>query len=447
MHPPCLAIEPNAGQTENLIQSIYELEKGAVAAPGFKMDSKHLDAWAREIKPRLEDTLRHKFRPHTGMDPSLALEFMMAGPSKTNLRPTIVIVCCNEPHRRQLRKIFKTQKWISEYKYRCMIVIDSFQKLANGIQLKQNTCVRVKLSKESPTLCGVLSELQSSDSREPVFFTLGGIILIRGNPYGITVRHVFDTTPIEEYSDSEESSAMDGDAEEDGSTFDSPFITFEESDESSLNENHNPLCDLCPAVQNAAPSVTDEPPTIHGHELMTRPPEWTQVGSIYNVGKDTVSRVSSSTSKLSTRQSSDWALVEIENSDHWLVNAVSVPGRRLTIQVDSVLEESNIVHGWVWINAGISGMMRGLLSEITVHLRLGNIIVNARQIILDRALGKLPLAQLGFAVPGLTGHSSWRLWRMGNSAWQGLWSCYRWSQGCSMGIYDTDGTNLARNHV
>jgi hypothetical protein len=235
VHPPAKSIEC---QTTNTIQSVYELEKGAFAAPGIKMDSKHFHLWKEVIKPRLEDTLRHRFRPLRGLDPSLALEFMMAGPSDTDLKPTIVIVCCNEAHRKQLRKIFKVQKWISDYNYRCMVVVDSFRKYASGSKLGEGRSVRVRLSEESSTLCGVLSELEQLVSLEPISFTLGGVILIEGKPYGLTVGHVYESISNEFRSDLENTDEEDGGLAEDEDQYDSPFVIIEDT-EGSLTETDN----------------------------------------------------------------------------------------------------------------------------------------------------------------------------------------------------------------
>lgn len=111
---------------------VYEVQKGVFIAPKIGLSAEHLENWS-SIRSRLEDTLRHLFKPVKGLDPTVSLEFMLTGPSKTQLQPSIIIVCCSSSYMRQLRKILKSQKWIGEYGYRCVVLVDPLKKLSGPV--------------------------------------------------------------------------------------------------------------------------------------------------------------------------------------------------------------------------------------------------------------------------------------------------------------------------
>lgn len=112
---------------------VLEVQKGVFVAPRVAIPGEHLENWS-VIRPRLEDTLRHLFRTAKGLDPTMSLEFMMAGPSRSQFRPSIIIVCCSSSYMKQLKKILKSQKWIGGYGYPCMVLVDPLKQLADFIQ-------------------------------------------------------------------------------------------------------------------------------------------------------------------------------------------------------------------------------------------------------------------------------------------------------------------------
>lgn len=379
-------------QTGRVNLLVYELQKDAFAAPGLKMDAQHIQLWRSEIKPRLEDTLRHQFRPVKGFDPSLALEFMMAGPCETNFKPTVVIICCNEPHRKQLRKIFKAQRWISDYKYHCMVIVDSLEKYSDGIRRPGPKSVRARLSDDFPTLCGVLAEFEDSDHLELTSFTLGGIVLIQDRPFGLTVGHILNSNPQGDYSDSENANngVEDDSPNEEEHSVESPFIFIEGSDEVREIDNDDALSDEVPLnteTQLHSCSELDDPYGINWQPSTSKVSNWSSIGSLYGLETPSPSQLLYLGSDQDTPRKSDWALIEIPNQKYWHANTYLPPGENAAALVDSILQESNITQRQVWVNAGASGIMSGFLSEVDVHLRLGDSVFNAKQIILDRGLG------------------------------------------------------------
>ncbi|KAK7964272.1 hypothetical protein PG988_011246 [Apiospora saccharicola] len=102
---------------------IRELEKGVLVAPRLPIPLDDVENWS-SIKHRLEDTLLNLFKPKPGLDPSLSWELVMAGPCKAPLKPSTVLTCCNEPHRKRLKKLLKSQKWLASTGYPVFVVID-----------------------------------------------------------------------------------------------------------------------------------------------------------------------------------------------------------------------------------------------------------------------------------------------------------------------------------
>jgi hypothetical protein len=113
--------------------NVYEVQKGIFVAPKSGIRGEDLENWS-VIRPRLDDTLRHLFKTVKGLDPAMSLEFMLAGPSKSQLRPSIIIVCCSSAYLKQLKKILRSQKWIGGYGYPCMVLVDPLKKLAGPEQ-------------------------------------------------------------------------------------------------------------------------------------------------------------------------------------------------------------------------------------------------------------------------------------------------------------------------
>ncbi|KAK6859224.1 hypothetical protein PG995_005077 [Apiospora arundinis] len=109
---------------------VCELVKGVFVAPKQPIPGDHLEQW-NSIKSRLEDALLNLFKPKAGLDPSLSLEFVMAGPSKAPLKPSILLTCCNEPHRKHLKRLLKSQKWLASTGYHLIVVVDPIQQLSS----------------------------------------------------------------------------------------------------------------------------------------------------------------------------------------------------------------------------------------------------------------------------------------------------------------------------
>ncbi len=143
---------------------IYQFEKDVFISPGMLIAAEDREAW-KHIGSRLIDTLEHLFKPQSGMNP--VVEFMMAGRSPTQLRPSIMIICCTKPHKAEIKRIVKTQKWIASHKYPCLVLIDPIQKLS---------ALRARDNGQTPSSIPVVGKPSSTGAI--VGGVLGGLAII-----------------------------------------------------------------------------------------------------------------------------------------------------------------------------------------------------------------------------------------------------------------------------
>lgn len=167
--------------------NIVELEKGVFAAPKLALELKDRSAWEK-IQPRLQHTIDNTLQIRQSLESTISFEFMMGGPSPKQLRlkPTIFLVCCHEIYRKQLRTIMKRQKWMKEYGYQCVIIVDDFEELSFGnmhdISDTDVIHIEASLPKQKISLCGLGARAQARSHDTPVKFTIGGSCLSATKP-------------------------------------------------------------------------------------------------------------------------------------------------------------------------------------------------------------------------------------------------------------------------
>ncbi len=362
---------------------VIELEKGVFASPTAIMEPKDLENW-RWIKIRLQDIIINTFRPKKGLDPSFALEFMLAGPSVTSQKPAVLLVCCNEPHRKQLKKIIKSQKnWLSQYNYYFMVLIDKLQTLSGGRSpLVPGLPLYSNLPTNSATLCGAAVSVRDlSPANAHAKFTVGGVLVIDRQAFGITVAHAmqttsFDIAPVDEENSFEDSTEYSDDELDDSS----PFVTFD--DVPIIGEiPSSPGSPVTPSLDQARPVTLGDafPPT-------EQPRQNVRIGHLSATSIDYFG--------LTPGLRCDWALIKIEEPHRWTPNTFTVPASGAKVEVKSFAATSEKKSSDVWINAGFSGMKRGFMTDSEAYLQLGNQAFQARQIILDEPLGKRPIGTI-----------------------------------------------------
>ncbi|KAK7995445.1 hypothetical protein PG990_014218 [Apiospora arundinis] len=186
---------------------VCQIEKGVFVAPKRPVPSDHIDKW-NAIQPRLEDVLLNLFKPKPGLDPSLSLEFIMAGPTRALLKPSIVMTCCNEPNRKRIKKLLKSQEWLIDSSYSLVVIVDPIHQLSlisqyNELSQSNSLCKQAKLS-IILSLCGYslyvalrmfleheLATIYHHIGAHLIVFLLSGIIAASIHPLAYVSSHLY----------------------------------------------------------------------------------------------------------------------------------------------------------------------------------------------------------------------------------------------------------------
>lgn len=415
---PTTTISSSANTVASTISALgsYQVEKGVFVSPTSKMSEEDLAVW-KDIRKRLDDTLKNLFRPEPGLDPSVSLEFMVAGPSKSKLRPSIIIVCCNEPNRRRLKKMLKTQKWIAAYGYFCLVVVNPLEELSGPESHFACRPYEVWTDRDPATLSGLSAYTKKDDDGPAVRLTIGGTILVDDELYALTARHPIMAFPgpsmhksgsIDSRMDWSLSQTSDPWDVDDDSEPTSPFVFFDSAESSDESDDELEFSNSNLAIQ--------EIPRKIGNELAT----WRKEASQTSLG--TYSREASTSSlevphaahqeiqggtKVGTiimdiqdcpnspRDRLDWSLIRLDQElEEIPSNSFQVPGDQ---EVHYITDVSSMEQGFtstvseVWIKAGRSGLIRGRITQGLTSLHWNGAIFDAERIDLDHPLSKSPI--------------------------------------------------------
>lgn len=352
--------------------SIREVEKGVFAAPKMTMEPQDRLAWDK-IQPKLQDTIFNTFRPRKDLDDTISCEFMMGGPSPTRLTPTVFLVCCHELYRKQLRSILKRQKWMRAYKYQCVVIVDTLEDLS--LRNSDNTEGATQLLVEAlvpsghTSWCGLKARAHSGIGQQPFTFTIGGILLIDGEAFALTVKHGIERLISVDAASSNDSDDDDYAMEKSSS----PFINFQDTgsnqtqDHAEAESSASSFDSQIMAPQICSSLMDSAVPSHFGpcHASCT-------VISTYSLGR------------------LDWSLLKVEprceTSSSSLVNTLVTPNHD-HIEIKSFLDRPDMTGGEVWINAGSSGPVKGWLVDRPALLQRHGRSFEVLQVIPDQPLG------------------------------------------------------------
>lgn len=355
---------------------VLELEKGVFAAPRLALELRDRSTWDK-IQPRLQDTIDNTLRTQQGLESTISCEFMMGGQSPKQLKPTIFLVCCHEAYLKQLRAILKRQKWMKEYGYQCVVIVDSFEELSYGsLEVTpgaDSIRIQVSLSNKNISLCGVQARAQARAEDGAVRFTIGGILLIENKAFGLTVGHVVKNLIL----------PQDGttDDDEDDSEA-SPFITFEDEDTVNMTGLSGPK-QIVPALEFRGVTDSIESTIERTSNSGTADEQtWSYLGHFH---------VPATSPSIASCSLLDWSLVsldpELERFHRPLPNSYEIPPGD-HISINKFLQRSAITRSEVWINSGSTGMVRGWLMDSLVLFHQNGKTFQVLQVIAEQPLGK-----------------------------------------------------------
>ena len=172
-----------------------------------KLPQSKLDKWHYEMLPELERVLEKALR---GLKESISVDLVAIGESHDTARPTIFVTCTSTAKvRTAIQRKFSYNKKEFDLKVRKGKVRRSkvskrrrTRKPLRSAQIGHNAEIQAlnPLHQERP-LCGASIGAYVEDHLPPVSY--GGVVLVDGQPYGMSVHHLLDEPSDDEEPDEE----------------------------------------------------------------------------------------------------------------------------------------------------------------------------------------------------------------------------------------------------
>lgn len=172
--------------------------------PDLSIPQEHLDQWNTMLMPRLSSLLQKAL---SGSPESSSVSLMMVGPSPEKAKTTICIQC------RDTARVCEALKARFKPKRGWGVVVQKGQVMRSGKRRNKKTGkidtveptsvgkVREQLHHLQPGCGASIGAFRDCEHLPPVSF--GGIILVDGEPFGMTVHHMLDA-PSDDEEDSDD---------------------------------------------------------------------------------------------------------------------------------------------------------------------------------------------------------------------------------------------------
>jgi hypothetical protein len=255
----------------------------------------------------------------------------------------------------------------------------------------------------SSTLYGALSRAEVHGSPQTVEFTIGGIVLVDGIPYGLTTSHSFQLGTKLHESNGHEYDVDESDTPDDiESNYSSPYVHFNNSEDnptelaaispssttsyiSEIAIDHSITAQqTSPAQGNPSPPLSTVLPAGIPAGDSSRQKKTIPMQHI-GITSGTFHAILSSDEKPPLL---DWALIELDEPDRWSSNSISAGPSHGPVVVSSIMKTECFDDSEVLINAGASGPTTGWLRSCPVDVQFDGVPLEVRQIVLDKPLGK-----------------------------------------------------------
>ncbi len=360
--------------------------------PTLPVPSDQLEKWRLEIEPRLQSEL-----PHVLKKVRCQLEFLIFTTIQGQSEAGILLTCWSErvpsltndkrqKWRRALqRKVDKTES-LKASPFRCLVAIDSTRHLGHQPILARSTSMlQIKHPHMRTTVCGALIQRAPGRSAATVHCTLGGVIMIKSEWYGMTVLH-----PFESFRDDLDARRLSNSCSSLLSTLssESESSKFGLSTESLYNTNKTDgLPDLPePTVDSAYGSraidetseIADETPDLcDTHQTL---------GSL---ATDLNLRASDRLDQLGSK--TDFAFIRLSDGFEVLPNRYQpkegAPWETINVVASTSPHDIPLALG-VFVLAGVTGVTSGRIGQKDVTLRFESQTYFVTQVILDKPLGE-----------------------------------------------------------
>ena len=401
---------------------IARYHKEGVLHYSLNMSQALKDEW----KDNLQDMVDKEIMAlDTDDDSSTQLLLASRHPNARDLKPSIVVLCLSSRHQKKIRKRFNTTKWrdiLKAKNLKLRVIVDNSFGATGTTEMREIKThekgdmttifdTSTTIPRMEPiqlgifrlqarlTLCGAYvkgpaGQTSISDTENECVATMGGIVLVNGRLFGLTVAHPFAHL-VFPHQTSGLSTATWGTASSDADE------SSLDGDDESLSEdsNDNSHAQKAPAKQSSNPfelsGPTDSDRNDHlkkplpnsgnlialgmGNRRETHASAWVEVG--HGSSFDT-----------SAPHSSDWALIEVER-DSYYRNTFNETGSIAPTVIEGIQPEADLVVGKVWVISARTGVQAGILNDTPASVTLRRTHFVTRQIHLQRNLRKCTSCQ------------------------------------------------------
>jgi hypothetical protein len=283
----------------------------------------------------------------------------------------------------------KRLKWLRDIDIPCAVVVDQIH-LCSQIEQHQtgrrSSEIEAHLPAHPTTLCGVHIRNCSDQSNSRPVCTLGGIILVEGIPFGLTVEHAFqpDVEDLNLHNDKEDRFTSSTLLCDDDESWESPFITFDDDSDNITSQVSVSSLPPYPVRSGAGATSPDREgqtasPESPNHRLDFEGVVYRRIGKAL----PSITRDGSA-----IHRSSDWSLVQLDDPSYFLLNQIKSPGQHVPAIVENVIPEDFQNEGYVDILVAGDGARSGWLMSSPALLKVGNTVMETRLIILESRLGE-----------------------------------------------------------
>jgi hypothetical protein len=373
-----------AGHPVNEAASVFKLQKDLYVSPNMKTDSKSQEIWAQHIKERLNAELWHALRTERCLQ-----EFLMIGSRPDCLRASVVITCCGEPAAKKVRKVVKRLKWLRDLDVPCAVVVDKIHLYSQGRQLQTGE-LTARIEAEVPphpkTLCGVhIRPCSWQNNRRPLC-TLGGLILLGGVPFGLTAGHAFipgfEISEFQSPNKDDICSSLDA-PYDDRESSQSPFVSFDDDgDSDTFHDSAHSLPEPTQLSDPATPVLESVDQTAGSN----------QTSDLQDMVFRRIGDAMPWTRRpgLALQARTDWTLIRVDDPSCFLLNQMKLQGQDASTVVEDFVLEDFENEGPVIVLLARDRTRKGWLLPSPALLKVGNLVMDTRLIVLEENLGELP---------------------------------------------------------
>jgi len=375
------------------LPQVFIVQKFYVS-PSMPIDEKIKLVWTQRIRSRLSALLLRNIPTGTCVQ-----EFMMVGKKANALKPTLVITCGDTETKKRVEKSFKSQGWLPSLLKEngiTFVALVAKTTLSAGPVLnppdtaRLSECYSVQLRHGSAaTSCGLPLLVNPSETHPQRHCTLGGLLMVNGEIFGLTAGHPF--TPHFEHESAQcEHDIAQGvrplEDEESSEASSEPFVFNDDDDDREDLSSASALS--FHSCSDLSSTSIDDPTNGQRDISNTFSPsvKWSQPYSA-------VIPLSIPPNALSFKEplgDSDWALLEmLPHSVITLPNKIAHIDSRHDILVEKTV--TGLAHGEVTIMAAFIGAQLGYLHSSPVTMKVNKSILNVQLITLEHILRKFHL--------------------------------------------------------